>query len=79
MLDEANRPKLELRSLQTAAPGAGAARHVEGLMKASGIRVEHLADDRDYYKGVCCLLLVRQETPEILDGNDNRGSPRNAV
>ena len=43
---------LKLRSLQTAAPGVGGARRVEGLMKASGVRVEHVADDRDYYKGV---------------------------
>ena len=43
---------LKLRSLQIAAPGVGGARRGERLIKASGVRVEHVAGDRDYYKFV---------------------------
>ena len=36
---------LKLRSLQIAAPGVGGARRVEGLIKATGVRVEHVAGE----------------------------------
>ena len=35
-------------------------------MKASGIRVEHLADDRDYYKGVVAYSSSAKKPPKSL-------------
>ncbi len=41
---------LNLRSLQTAAPGWEGHERAEALMRASGVRIDHVAGDRAYYR-----------------------------